>query len=238
MAAKSSNLNLFASDDLETLAFHVECSDALAKVSAVNTFQVDSQKISFTGNADSSKDIDDVAQYMVDREADRLAKFTLQDGKNDTNAANIAAETTARQNTYDSHAALISAEVTRASGVEAGLQTQLTTETANRISTYNDLDAAITQETSDRAAAVTAATTAATAAIDVAKADAASGDAALNARLDAILEGSGVDYDTLKEIVEAYQLQDTQISSTITTLRSDFEELKARYDTAFPDGQP
>ena len=238
MSAKSSNLNLFASDDLDTLAFKVECSDALAKVSAVSTFQVDSKKISFTGNADPSKDIDDVAQYMVDREADRVAKFTIQDGKNTTNAANIAAETVARTNTYDSHAALISAEVTRASGVEAGLQSQINSESASRVSTYNTLDAAITQEVSDRTAAVSAATTAATVAIDAAKADVAVGALALNARLDAILAGSGVDYDTLKEIVDAYELQDTQISSTITTLRSDFDDLKAKYDQAFPDSDP
>lgn len=238
MASKSSNLNLFASDDLDTLAFQVECSDALAKVSAVSTFQVDSSKISFTGNADPNKDIDDVAQYLVDREADRLAKFTLQDGKNTTNAANIAAETTARQNTYDAHAALITAEVARASGVESTLQGNIDTESASRLATYNSLDAAITQEVADRTAAVSSATAAATVSIDAAKADVSAGDAALNARLDAILAGTGVDYDTLKEIVDAYELQDTQISATITTLRADFEELKAKYEQAFPDPNP
>ena len=232
---KSSVLNLYSSDNLDNLAFKVECNSNAVNIQSGDIFQIESKKISFVGNADPTKDVDDVAQYLVDREADRATKFAEQDTKNDTNSANITAETTARQSTYDSQAALISSEVTRASGVESSLQGQIDTESSNRLSTYNTLDSKIDQESLDRAAAITNATNAATASINSAKADVTAGDTALNDRLDAILEGSGIDYDTLKEIVDAYQSADTTISATITTLRSDFDALKLKYDTAFPE---
>ena len=235
MAEKSSNLNLYASDDLDVLALKVECAAASVNVETTTSFVVDSKKISFTGNVDPSKDIDDVATYFVDREADRAAKFAEQDGKNDTNAANIASETSTRESTFNSQQALIQAEVTRASAAEAGIQTNIDSESASRLSQYNSIDAAITQEVSDRAAAITAATSAATTAINVAKDQVAAGDAALNARLDALLAGSGLDYDTLLEITNAYQLKDTEIAATIATLRADFDALKLKYETAFPE---
>ena len=235
MAEKSSNLNLYASDDLDVLALKVECASASVNVEAVTSFVVDSQKISFIGNLDPTKDIDDVATYFVERESDRAAKFAEQDGKNDTNAANIAAETSTRESTFNSQQALIQAEVARASAAEAGVQTNIDAEVSARLAQYNSIDAAITQEASDRAAAVSAATTQATVDINAAKDQVTAGDDALNARLDALLAGSGVDYDTLKEITDAYQLKDTEIAATIATLRADFDALKLKYDTAFPE---
>ena len=235
MAQKSTQLNLYASDDLDVLGLDIECSNSLVNVTAQSSFAFESAKISFVGNADAAKDIDDVAQYLVDREADRAAKFAEQDGKNDTNAAAIAAETSARTSTYNQQQALITSEVSRASGVEASLQSGIDSEAATRLSTYNTLDGKVDQESLDRANAITAAKAQATTDINAAKALVTAGDDALNARLDAILEGTGVDFDTLKEIVDAYQLSDTQISATITTLRNDFDELKAKYDLAFPE---
>jgi hypothetical protein len=42
-------------------------------------------------------------------------------------------------------------------------------------------------------------------------------------RIDAMLSGSTVDFDTLKEIVDAYQLADTDIVTSITTLSGALE---------------
>ena len=50
MAEKSSNLNLYASDDLDVLALKMECASASVNVEAASSFVVDSQKISFIGN--------------------------------------------------------------------------------------------------------------------------------------------------------------------------------------------
>lgn len=234
MATKSSQLNLYASDDLDVLAFDLQVSAAKALIQTPTMFEVNSAKISFTGNADSAKDIDDVSQYLVDREAARAAKFAEEEGRNDANAAAIAAETATRTSTFNSQQALIASEVTRASGVESGLQGQITSEISTRQSTYDSLEADIAAEVAARAAAVSAATSQATSDINNAKALVQSGDAALNARIDDILQGAGLDYDTIKEIQDAYELKDTEIVGTIATLRADFDALKLKYDTAFP----
>ena len=43
-------------------------------------------------------------------------------------------------------------------------------------------------------------------------------------RIDAMLSGSSVDFDTLKEIVDAYQLADTDIVTSITNLQNDVDQ--------------
>jgi phage host-nuclease inhibitor protein Gam len=50
------------------------------------------------------------------------------------------------------------------------------------------------------------------------------------ARIDAMLSGSSVDLDTLIEIVDAYELADTNIISSITTLQGDVTSLSGAVD--------
>jgi hypothetical protein len=62
-----------------------------------------------------------------------------------------------------------------------------------------------------------------------------SNDAALaveTGRLDALLSGSGVDLDQLVELVAAYELADTTIISSITTLQADVDQNESDADTA------
>tara|TARA_R110000822_G_scaffold145984_1_gene284970 strand:- start:588 stop:1310 length:723 start_codon:yes stop_codon:yes gene_type:complete len=235
---KSSHINLYASDDLAQLTFRAEAKTGSTEFKSAAGFTFDSAKLSLVGNADSAKDIDDVAEYLHVREADRAAKFLVQDNKNVANDTALFDETTARTTTFTQQAALITAEVSRAAGKEAQLQSQIDTELQARISNYNTLDARIAAEILARQTAFTNATNATASALSTASTNVATEDSALNARLDAILAGSGVDYDTLKEIVDAYELQDSTISSTVTVLRSDFDALKLKFETAFPDSQP
>lgn len=233
--SKSSNLNLYASDDLDVLQLQVNCTAGKTTVSSVGATEFQAQKVTI-GASDTYAEIPDVGAYLVTREADRLAKYNEQDAKNTANDAAIVAEASTRQTTYDHHQGLIEAEVTRATGVEATLSSAISTESSARQTQYDSLDTRITAETDvDRDAAINTAKASTLASINGAKSSLDSADAVLNARLDALLAGSSLDFDTLKEIVDAYQLADTNISSSITTLRTDFDALKLKYETAFPE---
>jgi len=238
MTSKSSNLNLYASDDLDVLQLQVNCTAAKTTVASVGVVEFEAQKLTL-GASDTYAEIPDVGAYLVEREADRAAKYTEQNNKNTANDAAIVAEASTRQTTYDHHQGLIEAEVTRATGVEATLSAAISTESSARQTQYDGLDARVVAEVdTDRPAAIDAAKASTLASINGAKSSLDAADDALNARLDALLAGSSLDFDTLKEIVDAYQLADTNISSTITTLRTDFDALKAKYDTAFPETTP
>jgi len=238
MTSKSSNLNLYASDDLDVLQLQVNCTSGKTTVASVGGVEFQAEKVSL-GASDTYAAIDDVGAYLVTREADRLAKYNEQDGKNTANDAAITAEAATRQTTYDYHQGLIESEVTRATGVEATLSSAISTESSARQTQYDSLDARVVAETDvDRPAAIDSAKASTLASINGAKSTLTAADTALNQRLDDLLAGSSLDFDTLKEIVDAYQLADTNISSTITTLRTDFDALKAKYDLAFPETTP
>jgi len=91
-----------------------------------------------------------------------------------------------------------------------------------------DADASFVAATTDRAAIRSefAAADAAEAALRV------SGDAALQSQFDALLSGSSVDLDQLVELVAAYELADTSIIASITSLQSDVDQNEADADAA------
>ena len=66
--------------------------------------------------------------------------------------------------------------------------------------------------------------------IDAEVTDRMSAVKAVDDRVDTILAGSSVNFDTLKEIVDAYQLQDTGILSTITTMQNAHTDLLAQFN--------
>ena len=116
------------------------------------------------------------------------------------------------------------ADATARGVITADLASEITRATTAETTLQSNIDAEQTDRTTAIASEVTRATTAETTLqsnIDVEK-----------ARIDAILQNSTIDLDTLKEIVDQFQADDTGILATLTslqatvaTLQSDFTSL-------------
>ena len=143
----------------------------------------------------------------------------------------------------------IDAEEVRAQAAEAALSADITALSGAVATDLAALQADVDQNEADADAAILAEETArisadttlqnninalsSAVATDLAAEEAAriSADATLqsnidveSARIDALLSGSSIDLDTLVEIVDAYELADTTIISTITALQADVDQ--------------
>ena len=234
MAEKSSNLELYASDDLDKKSLIVNAASNVTRLEAPDKLVLATPVVQLSGSTDPDHDIADLASYLYTEKTAKAAKDTAQDASIQTNADNIAQELLDRASAVTTVDDKVTAEITRATSAEATLQGNVDAEENTRESADSTLQSNITAEASARATAVSAETASRTASDTSIRTDFATADTALNDRIDALLAGTDVDTDTLIEIVNAYKLADTNILSTITTLQSDLTTLTNRFNTAFP----
>ncbi len=148
----------------------------------------------------------------------------------------VTAEETARIAGDSALSGALASEISRATGEEVRIEGKhdayvvsndaaLAAEEAARIAgdatlqgNINTLSGAVAADFSAMETDFTAAIAAVQADVNLNEADADAAIAVERARIDAMLSGSSVDFDTLKEIVDAYQLADTDIVSAITSL--------------------
>jgi len=134
MSGKSSNLNLYASDNLAVKSVHIVSVDAGVSYTSPSTVTMNQPTLAVKNPADASKDVPDLLQKLKD----------MTDASN-ANASDIATNT-----------ASISAESTARALGDATLQGNLDAETAARTSADTTLQSNIDTEAATRAAAVTA----------------------------------------------------------------------------------
>jgi len=183
-----------SSGDIELNDDVIDNADLAGNISMDKMASVEDADIAFSG--DAGKFVSSkAAKFNLDAEAALRVSgdSALQNSIN-------AVQADVDQNELDADNA-IAAEVSRATAAESGIQADVD---ANELDGDNDR-AAIRSE-------FAAADTALQGNIDVE-----------TARIDAMLAGSGVDLDTLIEIVDAYELADTSIVSSITTLQADVD---------------
>ena len=180
----------------------VENADLAGNITSDKMASFEAGQVAFSGDADAFVS-SETAKHNLDLEtAARLAGDTnLQNSLNAEIADRIAGDATLQTN--------LTAEVNRATAAEAAIQADVDQNEA-------DSDAAHSAATTDRAAI---------------RSEFAAADSTLQsnidtekARIDAMLSGSSVDLDTLIEIVDAYELADTNIISTITSLQNDVDQ--------------
>jgi hypothetical protein len=234
MAEKSSNLELYASDDLDKKSLIVNASSNVTRLECPDKLVIASPVVQLSGSTDPDHDITDLASYLYTQKTAKAAKDTAQDASIQTNADNIAQEILDRANAVATVDDKVTAEITRATGAEATLQGNIDSEAIARSTGDAALQSSINAEETARIDAISSETSSRTASDTSIRTDFATADTALNDRIDALLAGTDVDTDTLIEIVNAYKLADTNILSTITTLQSDLTTLTNRFNTAFP----
>lgn len=211
IAADSTLTSNLAAQVAKEAAYEVS-NDAALAAEVTNRMSADAfeANLSLVARNDIQADVDQ-------NEADADASFTAAG----TDRAAIRSEFAAADASalVASQAAAVAEQLLRI-GAENAIQADVD---ANEVASVASFAAA----TSDRAAVRSefAAADASEAALRVA------GDANLQGQMDALMAGSTVDLDTLVELVAAYELADTSIVSSITTLQSDVDANELYGDT-------
>ena len=201
--SKSSNLNLYSSDNLTEKALHVVSVDAKLSMTSPNVMEFSAPQFSLSGQTTAAHDISDVGLYLKTLSDLQSSDSTTQSAAIASNTTNIA--TLDAREAADSAAAsaLLGAETARATTSETANATAITTETARASAAEAVNAAAVVSETNAR----TAADTALQVNIDVER-----------ARIDSVLSGAAINLDTFQEVATAFQNADTSILTTISAL--------------------
>ena len=206
-----------SSGDIDLNDGAVENADLAGNITSDKMASFEAGQVAFSGDADAFVS-SETAKHNLDLEtAARVAGDTnLQNSLNTEIADRISGDATLQS--------AINAETTRATAAEAAIQADVDQNEAD-----GDADRALIR--TQFAAADSALSSSVNNRIDSEVSALESADTALQnsidvekGRIDAMLSGSSVDLDTLIEIVDAYELADTNIISTITALQNDVNQ--------------
>jgi len=216
-AARSSYINLYASDDLaeDNYKAQMSCDSADVEFAGPQDLMFDFNAYQFK-KADSS--VFDLETRFQSLESDQVpANNTAAIA---AVAADLAAETVARQSADTSNGNLITAETAaRTSSVQA-VQTALDTQEAKQVADDAARAADIAAEASARATAISAEETRALAA-----------EASLQSQITNILSNSDASViDSVAELLSHVNAEDATLLGQIAALQTDFAALLARVD--------
>ncbi len=236
MTSLSHHLNIYSPDgnsklDIDVLADKVQITTTggqpiefspVVKVGAIDDLEA---KFTATdaaiaaGNAGSA-----AASALVQQNLDAY------ESSNNTALGVLSATVTSNKAISDANHA---ADAAARAALETKLQAEIDTEETDRKAADATLTADLATETSNRAAAITAEAAVRTSA----DASLSSEIATERGRIDGILNGSTVDLDTLKEIVDAFQQAGGDILSITTDIQSQLTTLTQRVDALTGDTQ-
>ena len=230
MASKSSRLHLYAADNLAKKGLFINASNLKTEFQVPDKFEINAPSFALKGHTNSLYNIEDLHYYLYNEKSTKDAKNASQDTSISTLQTDLASETVNRQSAVTSVQNAVSAETSARTSADDAINASLTQEVADRTSADNALQTAISQEVTDRTNAVSSEASARQTAMQAETDARTSAVSAVNARVDAILDGTSVNTDQLIEIVNAYQNADTSIIDTITALQTNFDDLKVRFD--------
>ena len=238
MSVKSSDLELYATDDLDKSALKIEAKTAQTTLTAPDKAFLATPIVSLLSTADPDHFITNLQQYLATEATTDTTKDDAQDVLIGANNTNLASAIVARQAGVSAVDTRITNETARATSAEGDLQDAIDAEATARSAADTTLQSNIDTLVSDRQTAVSNMATARETAATSLRTDFAAADTATGARIDAILAGSDASLDTLKEVMDAFQSADASQTSTLAGLRTSFDALKAKFDSAFPEATP
>ena len=225
---KSSNLSLFAVDDLQVKTFFMENSLSRVSITLPTKLSFIVPVIQIEGSTNSDNDIDDLALYLRTEKDNKVSEFVRVDSLISTNTTNLNQEIVNRISQGTTLDLKIDNEINRATIKENQLESELDTEVLNR-------KEAITTEQNTRQTAIDNLNTQLTNAINNETFERNLEVNRIDGRIDHLLDGTDIDTDQLKEIIDAYSLADTNILSQIATLQQPLTTIENRYNTTFPN---
>lgn len=224
---KSSNLSLFAVDDLQVKTFFMENSLSRVSITLPTKLSFIVPIIQIEGSTNPDNDIDDLALYLRTEKDNKVSEFVRVDSLISTNTANLNQEIVNRISQGTTLDLKIDNEINRATIKENQLESELDTEVLNRKD-------AITTEQNTRQSAIDNLNTQLTNAINNETFERNLEINRIDGRINHLLDGTDIDTDQLKEIIDAYSLADTNILSQIASLQERLTTIENRYNTTFP----
>lgn len=224
---KSSNLSLFAVDDLQVKTFFMENNLSRVSITLPTKLSFSVPIIQIEGSTNPDHDIDDLALYLKTEKDNKVSEFVRVDSLISTNTTNLNQEIVNRISQGTTLDLKIDNEINRATIKENQLESELDTEVLNR-------KEAITTEQNTRQTAIDNLNTQLTNAINNETFERNLEVNRIDGRIDHLLDGTDIDTDQLKEIIDAYSLADTNILSQIATLQQRLTTIENRYNTTFP----
>jgi len=224
---KSSNLSLFAVDDLQVKTFFMENNLSRVSITLPTKLSFSVPIIQIEGSTNPDHDIDDLALYLKTEKDNKVSEFVRVDSLISTNTTNLNQEIVNRISQGTTLDLKIDNEINRATIKENQLESELDTEVLNR-------KEAITTEQNTRQTAIDNLNTQLTTAINNETFERNLEVNRIDGRIDHLLDGTDIDTDQLKEIIDAYSLADTNILSQIATLQQRLTTIENRYNTTFP----
>jgi hypothetical protein len=224
---KSSNLSLFAVDDLQVKTFFMENSLSRVSITLPIKLSFIVPIIQIEGSTNPDNDIDDLALYLRTEKDNKVSEFVRVDSLISTNTTNLNQEIVNRISQGTTLDLKIDNEINRATIKENQLESELDTEVLNR-------KEAITTEQNTRQTAIDNLNTQLTNAINNETFERNLEVNRIDGRINHLLDGTDIDTDQLKEIIDAYSLADTNILSQIATLQQRLTTIENRYNTTFP----
>ena len=201
MSSKSSHVNLYSASNEASPTLQVVSAAAKGSITSTSVLELKGTTVSLVNTSDSSKSVSDLATFL-----DGCSTTTALTAESTARASAIATEQSARSAAINAESAARSAAITAADNAQTTARNAqvatLTASVASEASSRSSADANLQSQ------------------IDTEK-----------GRIDTLLAGSGVDLDTLVEIVAAFQNADSSIISTITQIQSDLTALSATVDT-------
>jgi hypothetical protein len=183
--------------------------------------------IQIEGSTNPDNDIDDLALYLRTEKDNKVSEFVRVDSLISTNTTNLNQEIVNRISQGTTLDLKIDNEINRATIKENQLESELDTEVLNR-------KEAITTEQNTRQTAIDNLNTQLTNAINNETFERNLEVNRIDGRINHLLDGTDIDTDQLKEIIDAYSLADTNILSQIATLQQRLTTIENRYNTTFP----
>jgi hypothetical protein len=224
---KSSNLSLFAVDDLQVKTFFMENSLSRVSISLPTKLSFIVPIIQIEGSTNPDNDIDDLSLYLRTEKDNKVSEFVRVDSLISTNTTNLNQEIVNRISQGTTLDLKIDNEINRATIKENQLESELDTEVLNR-------KEAITTEQNTRQTAIDNLNTQLTTAINNETFERNLEVNRIDGRINHLLDGTDIDTDQLREIIDAYSLADTNILSQIASLQERLTTIENRYNTTFP----
>lgn len=228
---KSSNLSLYAVDDLSVKTFFMENSLSRVSITLPTKLSFIVPIIKIEGSTNPDNDIDDLALYLRTEKDNKVSEFIRVDSLISVNTSNLNQEIVNRISQGTTLDLKIDNEINRATIKENELESELDQEVLNR-------KEAITIEQNTRQTAIDNLNTQLTNAINNETFERNIEINRIDGRINHLLDGTDIDTDQLKEIIDAYSIADTNILSQIATLQQRLTTIENRFNITFPSSDP
>ena len=224
MTEKSSYLNLYNSENLNEKTFYLKCANDGVKIDIQNQLQFNVDNLSLT-HTDAKYNIDNLANTLYNRNAYVDNHISRIDTNISTNTNLINTETVNRISDLNTVNSKITNEIQRATTVENELRTEIASNlTSVKQELENEINLRYNNDVANRNYTTTQ--------LNAEKTARQAHFQNLDNRIDTLLYGTGINTDTLIEIVNAYKNADTDILSTISTLTNRITYLENKINTA------